>query len=69
MSTADDTLAEQCMAIVAQIDEKLQEPGHEETLEFWKDGDFDSAAAKLSEMFPEVTEEQWGWIEEFLSEV
>lgn len=69
MSTADDVMAEKCMAIVAQIDEKLQEPGNEEALEFWSEGDFDAVAEKLSTIFPEVTEEQWTWIEEFLSEM
>lgn len=69
MTTREDQFADDCMKIVNQIDEKLQEPGNEETLEFWKEGDLDSAYDKLKVIFPEVTEDQWTWIEEFLSDL
>jgi hypothetical protein len=69
MSQSDDEMAIWGLEFVHQVDEKLQVPGHEETLEFWKDGDFDSAFDALSRLYPEVTEDQWSWVEEFLSEI
>jgi len=69
MTTQEDQFADDCMKIVGEIDKKLEEPGNEETLEAWKEGDFDSCEEKLKEIFPEVTEEQWSWIEDFLSEI
>jgi hypothetical protein len=69
VTTQEDKFADGCMEIVNKIDQKLQEPGNEEVLEFWKDGEFDAAYDHLIKLFPEVTEEQWSWIEEFLSEL
>jgi hypothetical protein len=69
MTTQEDAFADNCMEIVNAIDAKLQEPGHEETLEFWKEGDFDSAFEDLNKLFPEVSEDQWQWIEDFVSEI
>lgn len=69
MTTREDQFADDCMKIVNQIDEKLQEPGNEDACEAWKEGDFDSCFDRLKELFPEVTEEQWSWIEDFISEI
>ena len=69
MSNTEDAFADACMEIVAKVDAKLQEPGNEEALEFWKEGDFDGAYDYLIKFFPEVTEEEWNWIEEFLSDI
>lgn len=69
MSTKEDAFADECMQIVNKIDEKLQEPGNEDALEAWKEGDFDEAYMQLKELFPEVTEDQWSWIEDFVSEI
>ena len=69
MTTREDEFADNCMKLVNEIDEKLQEPGNEEALEFWKEGDFDAVYEKLTNLFPEVQEEQWSWIEDFVSEV
>lgn len=69
MSNTDDAMADWGIEFVHQVDTKLQEPGYEETLEFWGDGDFDAAYSVLKELYPEVTEDQWSWVEEFLSEI
>jgi hypothetical protein len=69
MSSTDDSLAEWGMQFVNLVDEKLQEPGHEETLAFWKEGEFTEAYAELQKLYPEVSDEQWAWVEEFLSEI
>jgi hypothetical protein len=68
MSTSDD-MADWGISFINVVDAKLQEPGQEELLEFWKDGDFDAAYAGLTKLYPEVSEEQWSWVEEFLSEI
>jgi hypothetical protein len=69
MSNNEDMAADWGIEFIAKVDEKLQEPGYEETLEFWKDGDFGEAFEVLSKLYPEVTEDQWTWVEEFLSEI
>jgi hypothetical protein len=69
MSSDNDALAEAGMALINEIDAKLQEPGNEEALEFWKDGEYDACHDRLSELFPDVSSEQWDWIEEFVSEI
>lgn len=51
-----------------QVDAKVQEPGNK-ILESWMAGDFDECYEWLKETYPELTEEQLTWIEEFLSEI
>jgi hypothetical protein len=67
--SSPDEVADWGIDFVQAVDQKLQEPGYEETLEFWKDGDFDAAFDALKKIYPEVTEDQWSWVEEFLSEI
>jgi hypothetical protein len=69
MTTQEDQFADTCMEIVNQIDVKLQETGNEETLESWKEGDWDACEERLKELFPDVKDEQWDWIEDFISEI
>lgn len=65
----DDSMSDWGIAFISTIDEKVQQPGNEEVLRYWANGDFDECYDWLKKTYPELTEEQFEWIEGFLSEI
>ena len=66
----EEELSEWGIEFVREIDKKVIEvPVNEEILSAWKEGDFDTCYEWIKETWPELSEDQLSWIEEFLSEV
>ena len=66
----DKDLNDWGIEFVRDIDKKIVEaPVNEELLDAWKEGDFDTCYEWIKQTWPELSEEQLSWIEEFLSEV
>jgi hypothetical protein len=68
-STVEDEMNDWGIGFINQIDQKLQEPGYEDELEAWKEGDFEGCYETLKRLFPDTSDDQWEWIEEFVSEI
>lgn len=63
----EDEFQEWGMEFINQLDrEVLSNPYIKE---HWMEGDFLSCKQWLKDKHPEVTDEQWDWVEEFLSEI
>ena len=66
--TADE-LNEWGIPFIEEIDRRIMLPGNENIKAMWMEGEGHSCIPWIREQFPEVTEQQADWIEDFLSEV
>ena len=57
------------MDFVSTLDEEFQEPGNEDLLVYWQEGDVDQLLPYIRERHPDVTDEQLVWLHDFLSEL
>jgi hypothetical protein len=65
-----EELSDWGIEFVREVDRKVVEaPVNEVILEAWKEGDFDTCCEWIKQTWPELTEDQLEWLEDFLSEL
>lgn len=57
------------MEFINKVDATVQLPGNEVVKEHWMLGEYEDCVVWIKEHFPEITEDQLEWVEEFLSEI